>query len=98
MKLTYCSFVDSDRPLGNGLFQCTVVILEGHLEPLDAANLVLEQRLLTGGTGEFFASPIPEELEAIHAPHTNRAIPAEEARVLFAAKSVREWQEEDASP
>lgn len=92
MKLTYCSFVNSSACLGY-LNATTVVILEGHHAPLDAANLALELNLI-GDTGQFISLPIPEELEELYAAHVNRPISAEEARLLFEAKSIREWDDE----
>lgn len=97
MKLTYCSYVNAARPIGDGLFECTVVILEGHHEPLDAANICLAN-ISFGGHGEFYAWPVPEEHEAQYAPHVGRAIPGEEARALFDACTVKEWDERDEEP
>ncbi len=88
--LTYCSFVDSDRPLGGGLLQNTIVILEGHHEQLAACNICLEKKLI-GSNGEFLSWPVPEEHEPQYAPHVGRSIPGEEARVLFDGMSTREW-------
>lgn len=94
MKLTYCSFVDRDKPLGDGLFQCTVVIIEGHHEQLDACNICLDAGYL-GHNGEFLSWSVPEEFEEAYVAHRNRAIPGEEARVLFDGRSFLEWENQD---
>ena len=94
MKLTYCSFVDSDRPIGGGLFRNTVVVLEGHHEQLPAWNLCIEKNLLVGvQNGEFRSWLVPEEHEALYAPHVGRPMTGEEARALFDGRSFREWDE-----
>ena len=94
MKLTYCSFVDSDKPLGDGLFQNTIVILDGHHEQLDAASLCIAQGLI-GSNGEFRSWLVPDEFVERYALHVGRAISGEEARVLFDGRSFREWEDRD---
>ncbi len=94
MKLTYCSFVDSDRPIGGGLFQNTIVILEGHHEPLDAANLCIRGKLI-GHNGQFLSWPVPEELESLYAPHAGRSMTGEEAGPLFGGMSIKQWSAHD---
>lgn len=93
MKITYCSFADSDRPLGNGLFHCTVVILEGHHAPLAAADICIEKQLITGTNGEFYAFIVPPEHEKKYEPYVGRAMGGDEARGIFDAMSVAEWKE-----
>lgn len=97
MKLTYCSFVDSDVPLGNGLFQNTVVIIEGHHTMLEACNICIAGKLI-GHNGEFLSWSVPEEFEEQYAAHVGRPIPGEEARVLFEGKSFQEWRQEIQQP
>src|SRR5882724_7322548 len=106
MKLTYCSFVSqATGGLWNALLnpkaglqprvedRCTIVILEGHHEQLAACNLCLEQKLI-GGDGQFLSWLVPDEFEELYGQHVGRSIPGDEARVLFDAKSLGEWDKE----
>jgi hypothetical protein len=96
-SLTYCSFAtDEDGCRG-------VCILEGALSPIEAANKAWSLGINPGGELVAVAcnkgdTDVPPNLFAIMKSNTNRLIPAEEARELFEAKSIREFQEEDDSP
>jgi hypothetical protein len=88
--LTYCSFADDTRCLG-------IVILEGALDPLQAAKRAGELGVNPGG--ELLAvscndeePDVPMHLFDLMAANTHRLIPVEEARVLFKARSIRAWQ------
>ncbi len=94
MKLTYCSFAIDDDPE-----HTIIVVLEGHYATqMDAVNAFMS--LMTGQIGQvpdgqFISWPIPEELSEIYAPHLHRLIGSDEARVLFDAKSLGEWEDDE---
>ena len=86
--LTYCSFADDHGCRG-------VVVLEGALDPLQAARRAGELGINPGG--ELLAVPLHEDEPDVSAQtfevlaaNTHRLIPAAEARVLFKTRSIRE--------
>lgn len=90
-SLTYCSFADDTHCLG-------VVILEGALDPLQAARRAGELGVNPGGellsvscTDE--EPDVPAEIFEAMAANTNRLIPVDEARLLFRTRSLREHNE-----
>ncbi len=92
-KLTYCSFAIDDVP-----DHTIVVILSDHYPTqMAAANAFSE--LLTGllgqvPDGQFISWSIPDNLTETYAPHVGRVLSSAEARELFGAKSLGEWDDE----
>lgn len=91
--LTYCSFALQSRCLG-------VVILKGRHDVATAAKKCLRLGINPGGELVAVACSsndpdIPSKIFEAMAANTHRLIPAEEARVLFEAKSLRELAEEE---
>lgn len=88
--LTYCSFADDDGCKG-------VVILEGALDPVQAA--IRAHALGVNPGGELLAIPcndeepdVPAHLFEAMAANAHRLIPVDEARVLFEALSIGEYE------
>ena len=91
--LTYCSFADGTGCKG-------IVILEGALDPLQAAVRACELGVNPGG--ELLAFPlndqepdVPAELFATMAANVHRLISVAEGRVLFKARSLGEYLDAD---
>ncbi len=94
MKLTYCSFAIDDNPDNT-----IVVILRGHyLDQVDAA-LAWGRFMVSSGVpvteGELLSWKILDEFVDLYAPHVERVIPAAEARELFGAKTLGEWNADE---
>lgn len=87
MRLTYCSFATDEEGCRG------VLILEGHLDPIEASLTASAMRMNPGG--EMVAIKVPEDLEEIevYAANRNRLMTGAEARELFQAKSIREWEQ-----
>ena len=89
--VTYCSYAtDEDGCLG-------VCILEGDLNPVQAALKAKELGISPGGQLLAVACnrkdpEMPPEEFAIMEANINRLIPPEEARTLFEAKSIKEFE------
>lgn len=91
--LTYCSFADLPGCLG-------VVILEGELDPVQAARKAQHLGINPGGQLAAVsctdADPdVPQHIFAAMAANVNRLISPEEARQLFEAKTVWEHRAEE---
>jgi hypothetical protein len=91
-KLTYCSFAVKDKCLG-------VLILEGSLDPVQAAKVAWTKKLNPGG--EVLAMPCTEEDPDIPSKifeamweNRDKLLTGDEARKLFEAKSIKEFDEE----
>lgn len=90
-QLTYCSFATHDKCLG-------VLILEGYLDSLQAAQLAAAKGLNPGG--QVLASPCsetdtdvpPNVFEAMW-NNRNKLLSGDQARQLFDALSIKELDE-----
>lgn len=93
--VTYCSFAEPGVCLG-------VVVLTGDLSVVAAAQLAWELGINPGG--QMMAAPckendpdVPRDIFEAMWANRNRVISPDEARRLFEAKSIREFEEESAN-
>lgn len=91
--VTYVSFAEPGKCLG-------VLILNGDLDVIEAAKTAYALGLNPGGqvmaiTAHHDDKDIPPGMFEIMLANTNRLIPAEEARNLFDARSIREFCKEN---
>lgn len=70
MKLTLCSLTSDDKI-------STYMILKDHRPSLEAANICCHLGMIVTA-GDFRSMPVPEDLEALYAPHVDRILTAEE--------------------
>ena len=93
--VTYCSFAEPGKCLG-------VVVLTGELDVVTSAQLAWKLGINPGG--QMMAAScketdpdVPTEIFEAMWVNRDRLIPGDEARELFEAKSIREFEEEAAN-
>lgn len=93
-KLTYCSFANETKCLG-------VLILEGSLDPVEAAKIARAKNLTPEGRGQLIAMPctetdsdVPPKLFEAMWENRDKLLTGYEARELFDARTVEELDAE----